>query len=132
MLSYKQAEVVSALADSGLSIRKAAKRMNKSPSSIYHHVARIRTETEKEPLDFHDMIVLYDEAKSVLSGGKPKIIRCEDCDNWDPEHTAGSKEAENLTAHCAAWSDQENGHTRYTPWNGWCHEAEERGDDDDF
>lgn len=56
------------------------------------------------------------------------VVRCYDCDNWDRERMVGGKKWGNLTAPCSEWSHQEEGHTRYTLWNGFCSYGERRSD----
>ena len=59
---------------------------------------------------------------------QPVLVRCEDCDNWDKDRAVGGKRYGNLTAPCSEWSHQEEGHTRYTLWNGFCSYGERRED----
>lgn len=62
-----QAEVVVALADSGLRLNTAAKKLYRHVSTIHYHVDVIRRCTGLDPLDFYDMQKLVPMAKTVLA-----------------------------------------------------------------
>lgn len=49
-----------------------------------------------------------------------EIIRCKDCDNWNPNRKRG------VSAPCDEWSDIEHGMTRYTLEDDFCSYAERR------
>ena len=61
-----QAEVILALADNGLKIRKAAQQTYRNPNTIRYHIQTIREKTGLDPLDFWDMQKLVPMAKEVL------------------------------------------------------------------
>lgn len=61
-----EAVVIEALANSRLSGREAARRLNYHHNTIYYHVKNILKETGLDPRDFHDMVKLYPMAKEVL------------------------------------------------------------------
>lgn len=45
---------------------------------------------------------------------------CWECDSWCEEMKKGRIDLGNATAPCSVWSDQENGHTRYTRHSDFC------------
>ncbi|MBQ9168881.1 MAG: hypothetical protein IJX67_10825 [Oscillospiraceae bacterium] len=61
-----QAEIIVALADSGLNMKRAGDKLYRDYTSISYHVNQIKANTGKDPRDFHDMIYLLEEAKKVL------------------------------------------------------------------
>ena len=54
----------------------------------------------------------------------PPLGRCVDCANWDKEHRAGRESLGNYVCVCHEWSDEEDGHFRYTPPDGFCNNFE--------
>ena len=54
------------------------------------------------------------------------VVRCEDCDNWCDDLKHGHEHLGNVTAPCEEWSNQEDGHTRYTRPTDFCSRAEPR------
>lgn len=54
------------------------------------------------------------------------LIRCKDCDNWDEEYSSGRKSLGNYRCICHEWSDEEDGHYRYTAEDDFCSYAERR------
>lgn len=54
------------------------------------------------------------------------LIRCKDCDSWDEEYSSGRKSLGNYRCVCHEWSDEEDGHYRYTAEDDFCSYAERR------
>lgn len=54
----------------------------------------------------------------------PSLGRCVDCANWDKEHRAGRESLGNYVCVCHEWSDEEDGHFRSTPPDGFCNNFE--------
>src|SRR5699024_3562609 len=50
----------------------------------------------------------------------PPVGRCKDCANWDKEHHVGRESLGNYVCVCHEWSDEEDGHFRSTPPDGFC------------
>lgn len=86
---------------------------------IYEPYATVECETKED----------YDRLFELVELGK-SIVRCEDCDNWDKDHTFGSKRLGNLAAPCSEWSNLEDGYIRFTRWDCWCSEALRRENDE--
>lgn len=75
--------------------------------------------------------IMDDSASADLSAlsqwnrmSAPPIGRCKDCANWDKEHRAGRESLGNYVCVCHEWSDEEYGHMRYTPFDGFCNNFE--------
>lgn len=56
----------------------------------------------------------------------PPVGRCADCDNWDKYIHAGRESFGTYVCVCHEWSDEENGHMRYTSPVGFCNNFEPR------
>lgn len=54
----------------------------------------------------------------------PPIGRCMNCSSWDKEHSSGRESLGNYVCVCHEWSDEEDGHFRYTPPDGFCNNFE--------
>lgn len=50
------------------------------------------------------------------------LKHCLTCYNWKFNKAVGSIERKNFCAPCTEWSDVEAGYTRYTLYDGYCHE----------
>lgn len=57
---------------------------------------------------------------------KKGLVRCKDCDSWDEEYSSGKKSLGNYRCICHEWSDEEDGHYRYTAEDDFCSYAERR------
>lgn len=66
-LTYRQAEIIMALANNGLVIERAKTALYSSSSAIRYHIQEIRENTGKDPLDFWDLIVLAARAKKLIA-----------------------------------------------------------------
>ena len=73
-----EAKIIIALADNGLRAERAAKTIPMDRNSVVYRIRKIRKETGRDPLDFHDMCWLLPMAKTtlgkygtfVINGGK--------------------------------------------------------------
>lgn len=54
------------------------------------------------------------------------LVRCKDCDSWDEEYSSGRKSLGNYRCICHEWSNEEDGHYRYTAEDDFCSRAERR------
>ena len=69
-LTQDQHEVILALADSGMKVSEAARKLYTSSQRIYFHIERIRNLTGKDPLNFYDLydLVLFVKGVFYLPG----------------------------------------------------------------
>lgn len=65
-LSMADAEIIVAMADSGLSQIGAARKVYKCHHTVYYHCRAIKEKTGLDPKDFYDMCELLPMAKAVL------------------------------------------------------------------
>ena len=56
------------------------------------------------------------------------IGHCLTCYNWKFGEAVGSVKNENFSAPCTEWSDVEAGYTRFTKYDGYCHEWDDAVD----
>ena len=54
------------------------------------------------------------------------LVRCKDCISWDEEYSSGRKSLGNYRCICHEWSNEEDGHYRYTAEDDFCSYAERR------
>lgn len=54
------------------------------------------------------------------------LVRCKDCYSWDEEYSSGRKSLGNYRCICHEWSNEEDGHYRYTAEDDFCSYAERR------
>ena len=77
-------------------------------------------------VDLADMLRV--DSTNVYGECRPKkvLVRCKDCENWDTEYSSGIKPFGNYRCMCHEWSDEEDGHYRYTAEDDFCSYAERR------
>ena len=63
VLTDKQREVVLALADCGMNVTKASKKIFRHRNAVLHHIKRIREATAKDPMNFYDLVELVEGVK---------------------------------------------------------------------
>lgn len=63
MLTTRQKEIILALADNGMRIRRAADAMYCNHAGLYHHMNNIKDRTGLDPRDFWDLIKLVEMVK---------------------------------------------------------------------
>ena len=74
-----------------------------------------------------DPVVFRNGDEVVIHGGHAKeLILCKDCDSWDEEYSSGRKSLGNYRCICHEWSNEEDGHYRYTAEDDFCSYAERR------
>ena len=79
-------------------------------------------------IDLADMLCA--DSTNIYAKCRPKkgLVRCMDCYSWDEEYSSGRKSLGNYRCLCHEWSDEEDGHYRYTAEDDFCSRAERRED----
>ena len=65
-LTQLDAEIIVAMADSGLNASQVAKRVYMCRNSVHYHIGVIKERTGKDPRNFYDLCELLPMAKAVL------------------------------------------------------------------
>lgn len=68
MLTQLDAEIIVAMADSGLNASHVAKRVYVCRNSVHYRIGLIKERTGKDPRNFYDLCELLPMAKAVLEG----------------------------------------------------------------
>ena len=77
-------------------------------------------------VNFNDIKMKEIIDEFIKRNGFVPVIRCKDCENWDTEYSSGRKSLGNYRCICHEWSDEEDGHYRYTAEDDFCSYAERR------
>lgn len=77
-------------------------------------------------VNFNDIKMKEIIDELIKKNGLVPVIRCKDCDSWDEEYSSGRKSLGNYRCICHEWSDEEDGHYRYTAEDDFCSYAERR------
>lgn len=81
--------------------------------------------SEKNIMYLFDRVCELEEDNSELKE-LVMVIRCKDCESWDEECSSGRKTLGNYRCICHEWSNEEDGHYRYTAEDDFCSYAERR------
>lgn len=63
VLTDTQREIILALAECDLTVRRAAQKLYRHTNTVYFHVAKIKQLTGKDPLRFYDLVDLIEMTK---------------------------------------------------------------------